>query len=66
MQHSNWPISREPEERVVNPSPDKQLQDHLVDEILVCLEKKDSPGLRDALKALIENIRNEGMDDGSM
>ena len=63
LQESKWPISKEPEERVVNPSHDRQLQDHLIDEILVCLEKKDSSGLRDALKALIENIRNEGSDD---
>jgi len=63
LQESKWPVSREPEERVVNPSHDRQLQDHLIDEILVALEKKDSSGLRDALKALIENIRSEGMDD---
>lgn len=66
LQDSKWPISREPEERVANPSYETQLEDHLVDEILVAMESHDSKGLREALQALIEHIRSEGMDDGSM
>lgn len=63
-QKDQWPVMRdEPEERVVNPSHDTQLQDHLVDEIMMAMEKKDSSSLRDALMALIQNIKNEDNDE---
>lgn len=60
LQDSKWPILRkEPEERVVNPSYDKQLQDHLVEEILSAKEKKDSSKFRESFMALIQSIKNE-------
>ncbi len=59
LQESHWPSSKEPEERVVNPSYDKQLQDHLLDELLVALEQKHSGKLRECLTALVHAIRNE-------
>lgn len=63
LQESKWPTSREPEERVVNPSHDRQLQDHLMDEVLVALEHKDHAGLREALVALAHSIKNEDQDE---
>ena len=63
LSHSKWPISKEPEERVVNPSHDKQLQDHLMDEVLVALEHKDAARLAEALNALIHSIQNEDLDN---
>lgn len=59
LNHSKWPISKEPEERVVNPSSDMQLQDHLVGELLVSLEKKDPKRIREAIIALIYSILDE-------
>lgn len=59
LQESKWPVSREPEERVVNPSHDEQLQDHLVEEILMAREHKDNRKFRESLMALIRCIRNE-------
>ena len=63
LQDSKWPIVREDEERVANPSYDTQIQDHLIDEILVALAEKSGAKLRSALKALIQHIKTEGMDD---
>lgn len=62
LQESKWPISKEPEERVVNPSHDRQLQDHLVEEILVAREHKDSRRMGQAFMALIRSIQNEEQD----
>ena len=67
LQNSKWPISKEPEERVANPSYDTQLQDHLIDEFLLALEKKDPVQLREAIKALIYSIQDEdsnAIDEG--
>lgn len=59
-QKDQWPTLKKDEEvRIVNASHDTQLQDHLVDEILMAMESKDSGQLREALMALIENIKNE-------
>lgn len=63
LQESKWPISKEPEERVVNPSHDTSLQDHLMDELLSALEHKDRKRLREALQALIHSIKNEDQDE---
>lgn len=57
---SKWPISKEPEERVVNASYDAKLQDHLVDELLIALEHKDRVAAREALVAIIHSIFEEG------
>jgi hypothetical protein len=63
---SKWPISREPEERVVNPSYDTQIEDHLVDEIFVAMEKKHVSKFREALIALIEHLHSQEMDDATL
>lgn len=60
LEESKWPTSREPEERVVNPSYDKQLEDHLMDELLIALEHKNPSKVRESLIALIQNIYSEG------
>jgi hypothetical protein len=54
---SKWPISKEPEERVADPSYDKQIEDHLMDEIMMAMEEKHSSKLREALVALIEHLK---------
>ncbi len=59
LQNNTWPISKEPEERVVNPSYDHQLQDHLLEELMIALEHKDPKGLREAIVALVHSIRDE-------
>lgn len=59
LQDSKWPVIREDEERVVNPSSDTQLQDHLVDQLMVAIEKNNHEGRRDALMALVQAILNE-------
>lgn len=56
---SNWPISKEPEERVANPSHDTQLQDHLVDEAFVSYQKADPRRFRESMTALIQMIKSE-------
>lgn len=55
-------MSKEPEERVVNPSYDRQLQDQILDEIMIALEKRDATRMREALIALVHSIRNEDVD----
>lgn len=62
LKESMWPTAKETEERVVNPSHDRQLQDHLVEEILVAREHKDNSRLHEALMALIRLIKNEEHD----
>lgn len=62
LNDSKWPISKEREERVVNPSHDHQLQDHLVEEIMVAREQKDSRRMGKAVLALIRSIMNEEQD----
>lgn len=59
LNESKWPISKEPEERVVNPSYDKQIQDHLVDEMLKAMEAKDHKSFGSALCSLIDSIKDE-------
>lgn len=60
LQDSKWPVMREePEERVVNPSYDKQLQDHLVDEVMSAHAKKDARAFRESLMSLIHSIKYE-------
>jgi hypothetical protein len=63
LQESKWPSAKEPEERVVNPSHDKQLQDHLVDELLSAAEHKDYGAVNQALVAIVQSIRNEDTDE---
>lgn len=58
-----WPVSREDEERTVNPGYDAQLQDHLIEELFRALEHKDSKSGHEALVALINAIMNEGSDE---
>lgn len=50
---------KEPEEKVVNPSYDKQIQDSLVDDLFKSLESKDSSGVRESLQSLVQCIRDE-------
>lgn len=57
LQESKWPTSKEPDEKVVNPSYETQLEDHLIDEILVALEKKEASKFREAIMALIQHIK---------
>jgi hypothetical protein len=60
-----WPVTKEDDEvRVVNPSHDTQLQDHLIDEVMSAMEASDNRKLKEAVLALIENILNEGDDEG--
>ncbi len=56
---SRWPTNKEPEERVANPSYDKQLQDHLVSEIFSAWESKDVQKTAESLKSLIQCIKSE-------
>lgn len=58
MQDTKWPTAKEPDERVANPSYDTQIEDHLMDEILVALEKKHVAKLRESIVALIQHIRS--------
>jgi hypothetical protein len=58
LDHSNWPISKEPEERVVNPSYDKQIEDDLMDRLLIALEKHDASSFKDTIQALIQHIKS--------
>jgi len=62
LENSRWPISKEPEERVVNASYDKQVQDHVMDELLIALEHKDAQGFREAIEALIYSIFDEATE----
>lgn len=55
----HWPTSKDPEEIVANPSHDTQLQDHLLDEVLKAIEKKDPVHIKEAVMALIHSIQNE-------
>ncbi len=57
LKESRWPISKEPEERVVNPSYDKQIEDHLMDEIMVAMEERHASKLRESLIALIQHLK---------
>lgn len=63
LQESKWPTAREPEERVVNPSHDLQLQDHLIEEFMRGYEKGEHSKMREALVALIHGFKNEDMGD---
>lgn len=57
MHKDIWPTAKEPGEIVVNPSYDKQIEDHLIDELLVAMEHKDASKLRETLVALIQHIK---------
>jgi len=59
LAESNWPISKESEEKIANPSYERQIEDHLIDEILVALEKKDTSRLKEAFEALILHCQAE-------
>ena len=59
LKKDKWPISKEPGEVVVNASPDVQLQDHLVENLMISLEKKDHSKIKEDLIALIHAILNE-------
>lgn len=59
LQDHKWPMSKEPEERVVNPSSDKVLQDHMIGEIFSAMEHKDHKRLREALMSLVQCIHDE-------
>jgi hypothetical protein len=63
LQKDNWPTAREPDEKVVNPSYDTQIEDHLMDELLVALEKRDSSKLRENLVALIQHLQSQENSD---
>lgn len=65
LEESHWPTSREPDEKVVNPSYDKQIEDHLLEEILIAIEKKQSSKLRESLVALIQHLQSEGSEDAA-
>lgn len=56
---SKFPTSKESAERVVNPSYEKQLEDHLMDELLIALEHKNPSKVRESLVSLIQNIYSE-------
>jgi hypothetical protein len=62
MPNPRWPISKEREEKVANPSSDKQLQDHLIDELLRALEHSDMAGIKDTIISLAHSFRNEEPD----
>jgi len=65
LEESKWPISKEPDERVVNPSHDKQIEDHLIDELMQALEHKEASKLRETLIALIQHIKSGDEDVAS-
>lgn len=59
LQETKWPTNKEPEERIANPSYDKQLQDHLMDELILALDRKDVNKFREAISALVHHIKSE-------
>jgi hypothetical protein len=61
---SRFPTSKEPDERVVNPSYDAQLQDSLVNELLEALEHRKSSQIKESLMALIHSIEDEERSKG--
>lgn len=63
LQDYKWPVSKETEERVANPSHDTQLQDHLIDELMVAFEKKDPSRIAESIKGLIDFIQGEDFDE---
>ena len=65
LEDSLWPISKEPEERVVNSSPDAKLQNHLIDQLLIAIEHKDIAGMREAFLSLVHSILSEDHDMGA-
>lgn len=62
LDESKWPISKEPEERVVNPSYETQLSDHLIDELFRALEHKDHASIAKCLRAIGDFIHDESME----
>lgn len=62
LPESRWPTSKETEEKVVNPSYDTQIQDHLVGEILIARENKDHKKMGESIRALVRAIQNEEQD----
>jgi hypothetical protein len=59
----HWPTAKDNEERVVNPSPDAQMQDHAVDQLLSALESRDPTEIRKAILDLVHSIIHEDQDD---
>jgi hypothetical protein len=62
LKESKWPAMKETREQIANPSHDTQLQDHLLDEMLMARESKDSRRLHGAMTALIRQLLNEEND----
>lgn len=63
LNKDKWPIIREDEDRVVNASYDSKLQESLVDEVFIAMEKSDHSKLREALMALVHSIQSEEHDE---
>jgi len=59
LNESKWPISKEPEEKVANPSYEMKLEDHLIDQLMMALEHKDVGALKEAMVSLIHHISME-------
>jgi hypothetical protein len=59
LDKSTWPSNKEGKEVTVNPSYHTQLQEHLVNELIEALEKKDQSSIIEALYALAETLREE-------
>lgn len=57
LKDSKWPISKEPGEKIVNPSYDTQVEEHLMDELMQAIETKNPSKLRESLVALIDHLK---------
>ncbi len=62
LKDTKWPTSKEPEERVVNPSYDTKIEDQLVDELLIAMESRNASEVRESLMALIQHLKSEDQD----
>lgn len=62
VNESKWPMSKEPEERVVNPSYEAKLGDHLIDQLFQALEHKDHAAIARCLRAIGDSFYAEQME----
>lgn len=63
MQQDKWPTSKEPGEKVVNPSYDTKIEEHLMDDLLSSMKSKDVEKLRETIVALVQHIKSQEKSD---
>lgn len=65
LENHKWPVIQETDERIVGTSAEREIQEHLLSELLSCYEAKDAQGLKDAMLSLIRSILSEETPSGS-